>query len=80
MCGNTAEVSETGEPARIGSFDMGHPLTVGCLRQLVRGLDLNAYPDECPVDVHTPISPDRRCVGFKVRDYTTTTEESETEK
>lgn len=79
MCGLTIEVPEAAEPARIGTFDMGHPLTVGCLRRLVRGLDLNAYPDECPVDVHTPIHPDRRHVGFKVRDYTTT-EESENEK
>lgn len=58
------------QPARIGTFNATRPLCAGDLRHIVRRLnDLN-YPDECPVQVKTPLPPrDPRCVDFRVLDY-----------
>lgn len=69
-----AEPEPQRKPARTAVYNPGQaPLCLRDLRHIVRRLNELQYPDDCPVQVTTPLPPrDRRCVGFKVFDYSTT--------
>lgn len=53
---------------RQGTFTPNGPLTLGDLREMIRGADRLNYPDDAAVDVKTPMTGDRRRVTFTVTD------------
>jgi len=59
------------EPTRVGKFTGRKPLCAGDLRAIVKNLNRLQYPDNCPVEISTPLPPrDRRVVDITVLDYT----------
>jgi hypothetical protein len=59
-------VSAADEP-RVARFTGRRPLCAGDLRTIARNLDHYGYPDECPVEIITPLPPrDRRIVDIVV--------------
>lgn len=53
---------------RRGEYTPPGRLRMGDLRTMVRNADRLAYPDEAPVDIHTPMIGDRRRVTLTVID------------
>lgn len=57
--------------SRVGKFTGRHRLNAGDLRTIVANLNAQNYPDDCPVQITTPLPPrDRRVVDITVHDFT----------